>query len=111
MHIDHDHSHEHTHSHAHDHTHDHDHDHSHTHDHNHSHDQSGSHAASPKDLAILKYMLDHNKDHALELSETGARLADAGLTHAADMISDAVRYFDHANDSLEIAVSLVSGGK
>ena len=86
---------------------DHSHGHSHSHPHEHTHSHSTSSGASAKDLALLKYMLEHNKQHARELSETGERLADAGFTHAADMISDAVHYFDHANDSLEIAVGLI----
>jgi len=94
--------------------------HSHAHEHAHTHgsphgDGSGNGGketpgALAKDLALLKYMLEHNKQHAHELSETGDRLADAGLSHAAEMISDAVRYFDHANDSLNIAIGLISAG-
>ena len=126
----HEHAHDHTHSHdhapeqnhshpqAHDHDHPHEHDHGHDHDHGHGHghshgnvrslDQNAVPGASAKDLALLKYMLDHNKQHARELSETGDRLAEAGFAHAAEMISDAVHYFDHANDSLEIAVGLIN---
>jgi len=54
-------------------------------------------------------MLEHNKEHARELSETGARLAVAGLGHEADMISNAVHFFDFANESLENAVELLGG--
>ena len=95
--------------HSHGHIHSHDHSHDHGHNHGHSHGHGNVPGTSAKDLALLKYMLEHNKQHARELSETGARLADAGFDHAADMISDAVHYFDHANDSLEIAVSLIGG--
>jgi len=86
-----------------------DHSHGHIHSHSHDHDHGTAPGASAKDLALLKYMLEHNKQHARELSETGARLAEAGFDHAADMINDAVHYFDHANDSLEIAVGLIGG--
>lgn len=87
------------------------HDHSHGHSHEHGSGENGnSPADAPKrDLALLKYMLEHNKQHAHELSDTGARLAEAGFEHAADMIADAVSYFNHANDSLEIAVGLLGG--
>jgi len=54
-------------------------------------------------------MLEHNKQHALELSDTGARLSDAGFTDAANLISDAVHYFDHANEKLEKAIGLIGG--
>lgn len=65
-----------------------------------------------KDLAILKYMLEHNVQHAQELSETGARLADAGLVLAAEKIGCAVSHFNNANQCLEEAIKLaVSGGE
>jgi len=117
MHNDINHDHEHTHSHEHEHTHGHDHDHSHDHDHAHDHGHTHDHThekkpASPsRDLALLTYMLDHNKQHARELKETGARLADSGNTRAAEMIDGAVHYFDHANEKLEEAVALIGGGR
>jgi len=101
MHIDHDHSHEENCSHTHGHTHEF------AHTHVHSHDHEKTPDAAIKDLKLLKYMLDHNKQHARELSEMGDRLAGAGFEHAADMINDAVHYFDHANDSLKIAIGLI----
>ena len=97
MHTGHDHSHEHKHSHEHSHTHDGPHDHAHK-------DTSNT---SAKDLALLKYMLEHNKQHARELAETGNRLAGAGLENAAELINGAVHYFDHANENLEKAVKLI----
>ena len=106
---DHPHGHPHEHNHYHPHEHEHDHEHGHSHGHGHSHEKPEAATASAKDLALLKYMLEHNKQHALELSQTGERLANAGFDHAADMISDAVHYFDHANDSLETAVELIGG--
>ena len=105
----HDHPHGHPHEHNHYHPHEHEHDHEHGHSHGHSHEKAETTTASAKDLALLKYMLEHNKQHALELSQTGERLANAGFDGAADMISDAVHYFDHANDSLETAVEMIGG--
>ena len=65
----HEHDHEHTHSHehcGHSHTHTHADGTTHTHAHTHSH----SAASSPEEaLALLKYMLDHNKHHAEELHD------------------------------------------
>jgi len=113
MHNDHEHSHEHSHSHSHEHSHEHSHAHEHPHGHDHVHDDGSVHehgdpsGASPKDLALLKYMLDHNKQHARELAETGNRFASAGFAGAAELISDAVHYFDHANEKLEKAVGLI----
>ena len=103
MHIEHDHNHGHDKSHTHGHSHEQ------TPGHSHEQDHAKSPEAPAKDLALLKYMIEHNKQHARELSETGERLAEAGYEHASDMINDAVHYFDHANDSLEIAAKLIKG--
>jgi hypothetical protein len=108
--------HMHDHSHGHDHIHSHDDTHGHGHGHVHSHEDSVDRAPTSadgitqKDLALLKYMLEHNREHAAELSVMGVRLADGGFEYAADMITDAVHYFEHASDSLTIAVDLVEGG-
>ena len=99
---------------------DHDHSHDHPHDHSHSHDDGGGHehccgcgggsGTSDKDLALLKYMLEHNKQHARELNDIGGRVAGSGAHDAAKLIDEAVHYFDHANESLEKALYLVEGG-
>ena len=85
------------------------HDHSHEHEHEHKHEHS--HGVSSTDLALLKYMLEHNKQHASELSDIGARISDSGVKGAAKFIDEAVHYFDHANESLEKAVGLIEGGE
>ena len=56
-------------------------------------------------------MLEHNKEHARELAQAGGRLSAAGIKGAADLVSDAVHYFDHANEKLEKAVKLIDGGE
>ena len=104
MHIDHDGSGEHSHPHEH------------THEHIHTSsrnldaacNQGEINGVSPKDIALLKYMLEHNKQHACELAETGGRLAGAGFTGTAELINDAVRHFDYANSKLETAIGLIS---
>jgi len=101
MHLGHEHEHDHTHNHETAHSHG---DHSH---HGHSHSNGSTpDATSKKDMALLTYMLSHNKDHAKELSQMGARLGSLGFTQAADEIANAVHFFDHANESLEKAVQL-----
>ena len=101
-----DHSHAHSKNHMHEHTH--------SNSHGDGRPHSDRHADSPgaplKDLALLRYMLEHNRQHALELAEASGRLSSAGITGAAELISDAVHYFDHANEKLEEAVKLVCGG-
>ena len=121
MHLDHDHPHEHSHDDSHGHSHSHSHEHSHGHSHSHSDSHGHSHDSccgcggggepSAKDLALLNYMLEHNKQHARELSDIGVRLSDSGASDAAKSIEKAVHYFDHANECLEKAVGLVGGGE
>jgi len=79
------------------------------HEHSYNYNHAGATGASPKDMALLEYMLEHNKQHARELAETGSRLAGTGLSGAAELISDAVHYFDHANEKLEHAIMLING--
>jgi len=112
-------SHEHTHDHA---SVEHDHDHSQTHEHEHcghchehthsdgtthSHGHTHSHAAasSPEEaLALLKYMLDHNRQHAEELHD----LAHSFDEVAGDLIHEAVDKLGESNDLIEQALSLIS---
>ena len=124
---DHDHSHEHTHEHEHKHSHHHTHGHTHregghSHGHDHSNDNpDGDGGAQPdpadaadvseKDVALLKYMLEHNKQHAKELLETGGRLKASGAEEAAVKIDEAVHYFEHANEMMEKSISLIGGGR
>ena len=116
----HTHEHEHTHTHEHSHEHGHDHDHSHEecvcgcgHDHGHEHHHDGcgcgcgGHDMPDENVAILTYMLDHNKHHALELKEIAAHLREAGHDEAAAQIEKGVEDFEKGNMRLSIALSLV----
>ena len=49
------------------HEHDHDHDHDHVHPHDHEHTHSHDHHSPEEALALLTYMLGHNRHHAQEL--------------------------------------------
>ena len=74
------------------HEHDHDHDHVHPHDHEHTH--SHDHHSPEEALALLTYMLGHNRHHAEELHE---------LAH------DAVVDFTLGNEKLEEALRILKG--
>ena len=102
----HDHGHEHHH-------HDHEccggHDHGH---HHHDHECGcgcgcGGHAQPDENVAILTYMLDHNRHHALELKEIAAHLRTVGKEEAAAQIEKGVEDFEKGNMRLSIALSLV----
>lgn len=114
---DHDHGHHHHHDHeccgGHDH-HDHEccggHDHGHHHDHDHECGCGcgcGGHEQVDENVAILTYMLDHNKHHALELKEIAAHLREVGKDEAAAQIEKGVEDFEKGNMRLSIALSLV----
>ena len=107
----HDHENE-VHEHDHSHTHEHEHcGHTHTHTHadgtTHSHGHTHSHAAasSPEEaLALLKYMLDHNRHHAEELHDLAHNFDDV----TADLLHEAVDKLGESNDLIEQALSLIN---
>ena len=89
------------------HEHEHDHDHAH-HSHPHSHEHTGGKPMSHEEvLALLTYMLDHNRSHAEELHNIAHALEKQGKHDAAALVGDAVHYFGHCNDKLEEALRLV----
>lgn len=101
----HDHEHEHEHHH-------HDHDCGCGHDHGHEHHEEcgcrcGGHETTDENVAILSYMLDHNRHHALELKEIAAHLREEGKDEAAAQIEKGVEDFEKGNMRLSIALSLV----
>lgn len=106
----------HDHGHEHEHHHDHDHDcgcgHDHEHKHHHEHHEGcgcgcGGNETPDEDTAVLSYMLDHNRHHALELKEIAAHLREAGKDEAAAQIEKGVEDFEKGNMRLSIALSLV----
>ena len=96
------------HDHEHSYTHEHEHG-GHTHVHTHAdgttHSHSHAAASSPEEaLALLKYMLNHNRHHAEELHD----LAHSFDEVAGDLIHDAVEKLGESNDLLEQALSLIT---
>ena len=89
------HNHEHTHADGTTHTHSHDHTHSHGHDHQHH---------SPEEaLALLSYMVQHNRHHAEELHELAHSLED----EPAQLLHDAILDFNLGNEKLDEALKLL----
>ena len=100
----------HDHGHEHEHHHDHDHDCGCGHDHEHHEGCGcgcGGNETPDEDTAVLSYMLDHNRHHALELKEIAAHLREAGKDEAAAQIEKGVDDFEKGNMRLSIALSLV----
>lgn len=99
------------HAHSHEHDHHHDHDHSHEcgcgHDHHEDCGCGHDHGQADENVAVLAYMLDHNRHHALELKEIAAHLREDGKEEAAAQIEKGVEDFEKGNMRLSIALSLV----
>lgn len=89
--------HSHGHSHDHGHTHDHDHD----HDHGHSHE----HHSLEETVALLSYMVTHNRHHAEELHE----LAHSVDGEAAQLLHEAVVDLTVGNEKLAEALRILKG--
>lgn len=77
----------------------------HTHDHDHHHHRD--HASPEESLALLTYMLGHNRHHAEELHE----LAHGMDGEAAQLIHDAVVDFELGNEKLAEALHILQEAK
>ena len=87
---------------AHDHEHNHEHGHNHDHNHNHGH-ASGEAPSREETLALLSYMVQHNKHHAEELSSLAENLSG----EAAVSLQKAICSFENGNAELERALELM----
>lgn len=61
-------------------------------------------------LALMSYMLEHNRSHANELAGIGAALEKEGRPEASQAIFEAVHFFEHCNDKIEEAIRLTEVG-
>ena len=101
---------EHAHEHAHEHVCGHHHEHAHEHVCGHHHEHGDTPELTPEQtLALMSYMLEHNRSHAEELHGVAHALEHQGKPEAAKLVSEAVHYFGHCNDRLEEALRLVKG--
>ena len=77
------------------------------HDHPHGHDHTHGAAASPEEtLALLTYMLGHNRHHAEELHELAHGVENG---EACELIHAAVDDLTSSNEKLAAALSLIKG--
>lgn len=84
----------------------HHHDHDHPHEHTHAHTHGA--ASSPEEtLALLTYMLGHNRHHSEELRELAEGVSDEA---ARDLIGEAVEALQESNLRLEEALVLLKEG-
>ena len=87
--------------HEHPHTHDHSHEHGHEHSHEHSH---GGFESVEQAVAVMTYMLDHNRHHAEELHDVCHKLEDMGKAEAAEILGAALHEYAHGNEHLAEAL-------
>ena len=85
------------------HSHGHSHDHGHTHDHDHGH--SHEHHSPEETVALLAYMVTHNRHHAEELHE----LAHSVDGEAAQLLHEAVVDLTVGNEKLAEALRILKG--
>ena len=98
-----DHTHEHSHEHAHEHTHDHTQSQTHSHDHAHHHGTGETTTSKEELLALLSYMVSHNKHHCEEITE----LAKSTEGDAAAALQNAIHSFEEGNQQLELALEIL----
>ena len=90
-------------SHNHEHTHSDGTTHTHSHDQTHSHDHDHQHHSPEEALALLSYMVQHNRHHAEELHELAHSLED----EPAQLLHDAILDFNLGNEKLDEALKLL----
>ncbi len=104
------HSHEHVHKEGEEENHQHEHGEGHGHDHCHSEGCEGCGGcadAEAETIALVTYMADHNKHHALELADLAKKLKAQGKAEAAEQLDKAVSEFESGNVRLSVALSLL----
>ena len=106
------HSHEHTHSRSHEHTHSDGTVHSHEHEHSHTHEHTHEHSHGPvenKDqiVALLDYMVKHNRSHEAELGKVIEKLSELDKKDAAEFVAKAQKCFAEGNELLLKAYEMV----
>lgn len=74
------------------------------HDHHHHHHESSQ---AGKCLALLTYMLDHNRHHAEELHDLAHELTDEGKANAASLLHEALVDFEKCNEKMAAALAAV----
>jgi len=89
---------------THSHEHNHDHSHSHEHTHTHSHDH-GAITDTAEILALLTYMIDHNRHHTEEIHDMAHGLSG----EPAELLHDAVVLFEDGTNKLDEALKLLKG--
>ncbi len=77
------------------------HEHEHTHEHTHTHPHHHPHGTElDKTLALINYMLEHNRQHTSELEKMEAKLLAESKPEAAALLMESVMLYRQGNDRL-----------
>lgn len=79
-----------------------------THHHHDNHHETAELSAE-QTLALMTYMLDHNRSHSKELHNIGHALEDQGKAEPAALVFESVHFFEQCNNKLEAALKQVKG--
>ena len=86
------------------------HDHGHCHEgHSHDHHSHGQAHSPEETVALLTYMIDHNKHHGEDLHEIYHALADSGKAEAAELLHKAMHLYEDGNALLADALKMIGG--
>ena len=88
------------------HGHNHDHDHEHQHDHHHEQPQPKT---QEQMIAVLDYMLAHNRHHTEELNRLAGKLEEMGYKQPAGQVRKAVDDYSKGNLYLGLALDQLKG--
>ncbi|NCB73248.1 MAG: hypothetical protein EOM51_00675 [Clostridia bacterium] len=83
----------------------------HTHEHGHSHEHccSGEQKtqSAVENMALLNYMIDHNRHHNEDLHELLHSLEASGKNETAALVAEAMHFYEHGTEKLEDALELL----
>ena len=92
------------------HVHDHEHGlHHHHHEHEHEHSEGGT--VSEQTIALVSYMVDHNRAHANDIHELAHKLEAMGQHEVAELMGEGLSCYIDGNERLAEALEVLKGGK
>ena len=85
--------------------------HTHADGHTHTHQDVTAFDSVEQAIALVSYMLDHNRHHAEELHELSHKLEASGNNESAKLIDEALEKYYSGNESLAKGLELLKEGK
>lgn len=72
----------------------------------HEHGNHITHSAEEEQIALLSYMISHNKSHTDEIREV-ARATETTAQGASELLNDAISLYDAGTEKLAEALSII----